>query len=63
MVKPDDFNFELPENDEVFMEETSIVLKILKPAKTKIVKDIFENADFWMSKGVLLQTKRSFGDK
>jgi tetratricopeptide (TPR) repeat protein len=61
-VTPDEYNFEINETSSQYMEETTIVLKIMKPAKTTIVKDIFKCADFWMSKGVLIQTKKSLGD-
>jgi hypothetical protein len=53
-VKPDDYNFELPETGEYFLEELRITLKILKPAKTAIEENIFKCADFWLSKGVLI---------
>ena len=62
MVSPDEYNFEINDTGAHYMDETTIVLKILKPAKTTIVKDIFKCADFWMSKGVLIQTKKSLGD-
>lgn len=61
-VSPDEYNFEINETSSHFEDGTEIILKILKPVKTAIVKDIFKNADFWMSKGVLIQTKKSHGN-
>ena len=57
-MKPDEYNFELQETGEYFLDELRITLKILKPAKTTIEENIFKCADFWLSKGVLLQTKK-----
>lgn len=56
-VSPDEYNFENHETGKYFMEEIVVTLKICKAKGSPMEKNIFKCADFWLSKGILIQTK------
>jgi hypothetical protein len=60
-VPPDDYNFEIPETQPFYNPEIQVTVKLFKCINPKIDKDIFKCADFWLSKGYLIQSAKQTG--
>lgn len=62
-MPPDDYNFEIAETKPHFLPEIKVTIKLFKFINPKIEKNIFKCADFWLSKGYLIQTSKQGGQK
>jgi hypothetical protein len=58
-VPTDDINFELPEPASYFQDSLQLSIQTM-PAKQKKIGNIFEDAEFWFSKGHIIQTIGNF---
>ena len=58
----DDYNFDVNEPKKYYQEQLTIGICIWRPESTKRAnadsRDIFKNAEFWLSKGLLIQSNQ-----
>jgi tetratricopeptide (TPR) repeat protein len=58
-VQAEDYNFELMETQKYFHQEVEIQLSIFRPERGKFEnQDIFKNAEFWLEKGINIQSSQ-----
>ena len=55
-VPQDDINFELPEPLSYYQQDLNFDLKVIEAKKNKIEPNIFKDAQFWFTKGHIIQT-------
>jgi len=55
-VPADDINFELPEPLSYYQANLNLDLKVMEAKKNKIEQNILKDAQFWFTKGHIIQT-------
>ena len=58
-VTPEDYNFEISEPKQFYQKDLFVKLPIAQPLPTKANQevDIFKSAEFWLSKGYVIQNR------
>lgn len=59
LVTPEDYNFEVQEPSQYYQKELFVKLPLQQPSpqKSNTELDIFESAEFWLSKGYVIQNR------
>lgn len=56
-MHPDDYNFEVPETHDYYMDELVVEIKLFQGRQlVQADKNYFRSAEFWLSKGHLIQS-------